>query len=487
MGRKVVLATASLAIAVMSVVLVGGQVGGDGGFLWWGNHEPIYIYGDDGFTVENGVLFGTGTAEDPYVIEGWRIDAPNADYGIYIDHTTKHFVIRDCVIERARLAGLYFNTVKNGRIEEVQVGLSGTAVYFLNSRGNELRRSVIAECRYGVVMAAESRDNEIVGNTFLRNGLSGHDPQRRNLWFEEDGGNYWSDYDGHDADDDGIGDVPYYSVFDLRPLTTPPAEWTRVAPAGLTYAGNQVAPDGSLVVSSETPITLASIDPGSGLSAIHYAIDHGDWVVYSGPIYLQGTDGPKKLSYYGVDQLGNIEPKQTISLFLDNHPPQTVHEIGEPNYNDSRGLWITSSSRITLRLVQQSTYGQTQTFYQIDGRGWQRYSVPFTVRGADGPHQITYYSRNASGVTEPTRTLLLYKDDTPPNTRGSQASSSIGVTIGESGSSAGGSPETEPPPIEEPPFVEGEPALQEPEPVIVPGMEESSEPSTQTPSGSAEF
>jgi len=128
MGRKVGFAVAGIMAVALSVVLVGGQVGG-GGFVWWGNREPIYIYGNDDFTVENGVMSGSGTADDPYIIEGWRIDSPRAEYGIYVDHTTVHFVIRDCVIERPRLAGIYFNTVRNSRVEGTQLSpRAGTAL-----------------------------------------------------------------------------------------------------------------------------------------------------------------------------------------------------------------------------------------------------------------------------------------------------------------------------------------------------------------------
>lgn len=427
MGRKVGLAAGIILIAVLSVVLVGGQIGG--GFLWWGNREPIYIYGDDDFTYGNGVMSGSGTATDPYIIEGWRIDAPNAEYGIYIDHTTRHFVIRDCVVERARTAGIYFNTVRNGRIESVQVSLSNNAVYFLNATDNVLAGSVIAKCRLGVVMAAESRDNVIVGNAFIDNGMSGHDPQRRNRWYDEAGGNYWSDYAGVDDNGDGIGDDPYYPLRDSYPLMASPIEWTDVEPAGYTYAGNQVSPDGSLVVTSQTPITLSAVDPGSGLSEIRYSIDGGAWAAYAGPITLTGEDGPRKVTYYGIDNLGNEEAKTTVSFLLDNHPPETAIEIGEPRHVDERGTWITSSSRITLRREEESTHGVTKTFYRIDGGAWQRYSTPFVVFGYDGPHTVTFYSQNASGVTEPLQTVILIKDDAPPHTRGAQASSPAAIEV----------------------------------------------------------
>jgi len=433
MGRKVAVAAIVFLVAVVSAGLVGGQVGG-GGFLWWGAHEPIYIYGDDDFTIANGVMSGSGTAGDPYIIEGWRIEAPNADYGIYIDHTSAHFIIRDCVIERARLAGIYLNSVRNGRIEGVQISLSDTAVYLLNSHENYLTESVIADCRYGVVSAGDSRGNYIVGNSFIGNGLNGRDPGEWNFWYDERGGNYWSDYTGADADGDGIGDEPYHPLSDACPLIDPPVEWTNVAAAGYTYAGNTVAPDGSLVVNSQTAITLTAADPGSGLSEIRYSIDGGDFVVYTGPIHLTGDDGPRRITYYAIDKLGNAERKETVSFILDNHPPKTALAIGEPRYEDSRGVWVTSKTRITLSLVQSSTYGRTVTYFRIDGGGWRSYAGPFSINGSDGPHRISYYSRNASGIVEPVTDVTIFKDDSPPVTRGAHASGPIdGVKSGGAG------------------------------------------------------
>ncbi len=422
MGRKVAGVMAATVAVVLSVVLVGGQVG-SGGFLWWGNREPIYIYGNSGFNVENGVFSGSGTASDPYIIEGWRIDRPNADYGIYIDHTTAHFVIRDCVIEGTRQAGIYLNSVRNGHVENVQIGRSGTAVHLLNASYNRFEGNVFAENLYGIVAMADSQGNVVTGNSFLRNGQHGVDAQRRNQWCAEGIGNYWSDYVGYDADQDGVGDIPYFRLYDRYPLITPPVEWTRVAPAGLTYAGNQIAPDGSLVVTSETPISLSALDPGTGVDVIRYTLDGGmTWRVYDGPIYLTGEDGPRRLSYYAIDHLGNVERPKTVCFLLDNHPPLTRIEVGEPRFEDERGIWITSATRISLHLVQGSTHGWTQTFYRVDDRGWQHYSSPFTVMGSDGPRRISFYSINASGVTEALQTILLLKDDLPPHTRGARTS-----------------------------------------------------------------
>ena len=427
MGRKVVWAMALVVVAVVSAGLVGGQVGG---FLWWGTHEPIYIYGDGDFTYSNGVMSGSGTSSDPYIIEGWSITPANADYGIYVDHTASYFVIRDCVIEGARVAGVYFNSVENGRVEKVQITRSDTAIYLLNSVDNHIGESVISDCRYGVVMAAQSQENVIAGNSFLDNGLAGYDPQGWNTWYDGKSGNYWSDYTGADQNKDGIGDEPYYPLGDLHPLIKSPVDLTDVSPAGPSYAGNLVAPDGSLVVTSQTPVTLSAADPGSGLAEIKYSIDGVTWTTYISPILLKGDDGPRKITYYGIDRLGNAEPKKTVCFLLDNHAPLTVMDIGDPKYTDSRGTWITSSTKITLRRTQESTYGRTETYYRINDGAWLRYMLPFRMTGEDGARSISFYSRNASGVVEAAQTKVLLKDDAPPTSRGAKAGAPTGVTTG---------------------------------------------------------
>jgi hypothetical protein len=477
MGRTVALSVGVTLIVILSAGLAGGQVGVEsaGGFLWWGTHEPIYIYGDCAFTIENGVTSGSGTAADPYVIEGWRIDAPRADYGIYVDHTSRHFVIRDCVIERARSAGVYLNSVKNGVIEGVQIGLSDTAVCLLNSYWNRISSSVIADCSYGVVMEAGSGGNLISGNSFIRNGLSAQDLLKRNCWCEDGRGNYWSEFCGCDADGDGVYDAPNFRVGDACPLVLPPVEWTGVTTAGLSYSGNWIAPDGSLVVTSQTPIALRAADPGAGMGEIRYSIDCGEWTIYDGPIYLSGPDGPRTIRYFGTDVLGNVEDVKTVSFVLDNHPPATVLEIGRPVYVDERGTtWITSKTPICLRRTQESTYGRTLTYFRVDGRNWQIYSGPFVVYGPDGLHQISFYSRNASGVAEDLETVIVCKDDAPPITRGGSTSPTTEVIVG--------TPTTEPEvPASE---LEESPAtvMVEPEPAESPTPEPVETVEVQTPS-----
>ncbi len=416
MGRKIAILLAAALVAVVSVSLMGGEPGS--GILWWGSREPIYIFGDSAFTYENGVISGSGTASDPYIIAGWHVDCHGADYGITIDHTTRYFVIRQCDIVGAKAAGIIFNTVENGRVEGCELSGGEVGMRFINAHGNTLTGSVIAENHYGVVMSIDSRGNAVFGSSFIDNGLDGLDPGFQNNWFQGTTGNYYSDYQGVDKNGDGVGDSPFSPLHDLYPLMKSPVPWTHLTPAGPILSALPRSPQGVFVITSQTPVALEATDPGSGVAKILYSINSNPWQDYTTPFTLTGPDGVYQVSYYAVDHLGNVEPVTTLSFLLDNHPPVTAISFGNPNYKDATGQWLTSRTPITLSLTSYSTYGQTRTYYAVDGGPWRCYSGPFTVGGSNGPHLVSYYSQNASGSTEKVNRMTVYLDNTPPVTRG---------------------------------------------------------------------
>jgi parallel beta-helix repeat protein len=84
-------------------------------------YSKIRIYDDSMFDAEHGVVRGSGTKDDPYIIEGWKIDASKG-VGIYIRDTESYFVIRNCLIENGSRSeipfeGIVLERVRNGRIE----------------------------------------------------------------------------------------------------------------------------------------------------------------------------------------------------------------------------------------------------------------------------------------------------------------------------------------------------------------------------------
>jgi hypothetical protein len=82
-------------------------------------HPPIAILGDAEFTAENGVVAGSGTIADPFLVSGWEIDAPPGIAAIAISNTTAAVEVRGC-----RLAATGGSAIRLNQVHSIQlVGL----------------------------------------------------------------------------------------------------------------------------------------------------------------------------------------------------------------------------------------------------------------------------------------------------------------------------------------------------------------------------
>ncbi len=136
----------------------------------------IVIDSDDKFLPENGVVGGTGTSSDPYIIEGWTIDASNFDtsnwpyikVSIAIGFTTKYFIIRNCTISNAGNygAGISLGFVNNGKIENCTISNCGSGIVTQRCKNTVISNNIINNCEDGISNGSYSSEAiAISGNT----------------------------------------------------------------------------------------------------------------------------------------------------------------------------------------------------------------------------------------------------------------------------------------------------------------------------------
>lgn len=120
-------------------------------------HAPIVITSNSEFTGANGVLRGSGTAVDPFIIEGWDITAGGAyNEAITVANTTAYFVVQSCHLHGSGttavdLAGAHnadvrFNLIDSGNIGisvslGVNIAVSGNTVTSMDSVGIQVLTS----------------------------------------------------------------------------------------------------------------------------------------------------------------------------------------------------------------------------------------------------------------------------------------------------------------------------------------------------------
>ncbi len=186
-------------------------------------HDPISIYTNAGFTSQG--FPGNGTAEDPYIIEGY--DITTGGDCISIRDTDTYFVIRNCLLTGGLgyiYDGIALIRVNNGEIRNNTIYGKDCGVSLEASSNNIIVKNNISgndNFGEGVVIDSSSHYNtvttnflsgntrgvEIYGNNnsiylnqFAYNiDVSAWDSGTDNHWNTTGMGNYWSDYDGNDV------------------------------------------------------------------------------------------------------------------------------------------------------------------------------------------------------------------------------------------------------------------------------------------------
>jgi parallel beta-helix repeat protein len=245
--------TAVIIVIVVVIVVVvaggaylslkGGRNGGGGGEnvinpVVLTPHDPILIESNAGFTATNGVIGGSGTASDPYIIKNWIISRGNlSGEAIYVGHTSAYFIISNCVVKNA-INGIHLDEVSNGILVNNTCENNDDGIALTLSFNNILENNTCAYNSWGIFISGWSSNNLIYHNNLENNGTQAYD-DNANYWDNgyPSGGNYWSHWSYYQGPDnyhgpnqnipgsDGISDTPEFiaggSNQDHYPLMNP--------------------------------------------------------------------------------------------------------------------------------------------------------------------------------------------------------------------------------------------------------------------------
>jgi parallel beta-helix repeat protein len=143
--------------------------------ILYATHSPIAINGNAGFTDASGVVGGNGTANDPYIIANWEIDASTAN-GIFIQGTDAYFVVRDCYVHDGA-SGLFYgirlSDCTNGTLENNYLLDNNDGISLFSSRTNTLvNNTCSSNSHYGIEHVFSSH-NTLADNNCSWNGFVG--------------------------------------------------------------------------------------------------------------------------------------------------------------------------------------------------------------------------------------------------------------------------------------------------------------------------
>ncbi len=156
---------------------------------------------------------------------------------------------------------------------------------------------------------------------------------------------------------------------------------------------------------TDTTITLTPVDAQAGISATYYRLDSGNATTYTAPfrIAAQGTTG---LEFWSVDNRGNVESAKSATLRMDKDAPSTL--------SDAPISWQTSGVSVSL-VASDAVSGATGTYYRLNGGAPLLYALPIAI-SAEGSTTVTYWTVDAAGNAEQTKTALIRIDTTAPDT-----------------------------------------------------------------------
>jgi len=141
-------------------------------------HDPIFIDGNAGFTNENGVVSGSGTATDPYIIEAWEINASGTNptpytqgAGLWIRNTNAYFIVQNVEVHDGGVQneGIWLWNARNGAVRDCLCTDNDRGIVVLQSSNCQVIDNYCTMSYTDGIIVTESSDCIVANNACSSN------------------------------------------------------------------------------------------------------------------------------------------------------------------------------------------------------------------------------------------------------------------------------------------------------------------------------
>ncbi|MGD9978859.1 MAG: hypothetical protein AB7S54_13110 [Bacteroidales bacterium] len=185
------------------------------------------------------------------------------------------------------------------------------------------------------------------------------------------------------------------------------------------------------IFSGRSVLTIAATD-SFGVKGIQYSLDSSTYTAYTKPIQTTRiAEGEHTIEWYSTDKVGNSEPKQKFTFYVDKTPPMVFEEIMGNSYMVGNKEYSSGRSQLKIAAVDNKS-GVKEIYYSLNDGSFNRYEKPVMLSDIMGTMSVKSYAvdnvnnRSQSGASTESFTMptiditgptLTYKLDGPRLTR----------------------------------------------------------------------